>query len=41
MIFNYFIIGLLINVVEIPYDRGANILGSREVPKQLLNDLDF
>ena len=41
MFFNYFIIGLLINVVKIPYDRGANIPGSKEAPTKLLNDLYF
>jgi len=36
-----FVISLLIDIINIPYDNGANTIGSRYAYKELKNDLDF
>ena len=33
--------GLLINTINIPFDRGANAIGSNRAPKIIGDDLDF
>ena len=35
------IFGLVVNTINIPYDNGANIQGSKNSPKDLLPYLDF
>lgn len=35
------IIGLIVNTISIPYDHGANIIGSRNAPNVLKSYLDF
>ena len=37
----YIAISLIINVVKIPYDNGANMKGSSQAPDELLQCLDF
>lgn len=37
----YFTLSLLVNTISIPYDHGANILGSRKTPELLIPYLDF
>lgn len=37
----YFTFSLIVNTISIPYDHGANILGSRKTPELLIPYLDF
>ena len=37
----YFTLSLLVNTISIPYDHGANIIGSRKTPELLIPYLDF
>ena len=41
MWYNYLFLGLVVNTINIPFDNGANILGSKNTPKILEPHLNF